>query len=69
MFGQKAISSTKDLFSVFFMNSGMNGGENANHFRPEDHKEVTNRWQYYAVSLEFWRKYSDQDPGVNNSSL
>ncbi|HRP32614.1 MAG TPA: RagB/SusD family nutrient uptake outer membrane protein [Agriterribacter sp.] len=41
---------------------GMNGGEIANHYGPQDHKEVTNRWQYYAVSLEFWRKYSDQDP-------
>lgn len=41
---------------------GMNGGEIANHFGPQDHPEVTNRWQYYAVSLEFWRKYSDQDP-------
>ncbi|HTN05484.1 RagB/SusD family nutrient uptake outer membrane protein [Agriterribacter sp.] len=41
---------------------GMNGGEIANHFGPADHKEVTDRWQYYAVSLEFWRKYSDQDP-------
>jgi starch-binding outer membrane protein, SusD/RagB family len=41
---------------------GMNGGEIANHFGPEDHPEVTNRWQYYAVSLEFWRKYNDLDP-------
>lgn len=40
----------------------MNGGEIANHFGPQDNKEVPDRWQYYAVSLEFWRKYSDQDP-------
>ncbi len=40
----------------------MNGGEIANHFGPQDNKEVPDRWQYYAVSLEFWRKYSDLDP-------
>lgn len=39
-----------------------NGGEITNHFGPTDHPEVKNRWQYYAVSLQFWRKYSDLDP-------
>lgn len=42
--------------------AGMNGGEITNHFGPSDHPEVTDRWQYYAVSLEFWRKYNDLDP-------
>ncbi|GFR80712.1 membrane receptor RagA [Elysia marginata] len=40
----------------------LNGGEIANHFGPSDHKEVQKRWQYYAVSLQFWRTYSDKDP-------
>lgn len=40
----------------------MNGGEITNHFGPSDNPEVPNRWQYYAVSLQFWRKYSDLDP-------
>ncbi|HEU4609302.1 MAG TPA: RagB/SusD family nutrient uptake outer membrane protein [Chitinophagaceae bacterium] len=40
----------------------LNGGEIANHFGPQDSREVPDRWQYYGVSLEFWRKYSDQDP-------
>ncbi|MGN6163772.1 MAG: RagB/SusD family nutrient uptake outer membrane protein [Flavisolibacter sp.] len=40
----------------------LNGGEIANHFGPEDNREVPDRWQYYGVSLEFWRKYSDKDP-------
>lgn len=40
----------------------LNGGEITNHFGPQDNREVPDRWQYYAVSLEFWRKYSDQDP-------
>ncbi|MEO7313723.1 MAG: RagB/SusD family nutrient uptake outer membrane protein [Ginsengibacter sp.] len=40
----------------------LNGGEITNHFGPSDNREVPDRWQYYAVSLEFWRKYSDLDP-------
>lgn len=40
----------------------LNGGEITNHFGPADSREVPDRWQYYAVSLEFWRKYSDRDP-------
>ncbi len=39
-----------------------NGTELANHFGPTDHPEVPSRWQYYGVSLDFWRKYSDDDP-------
>lgn len=40
----------------------LNGAEIANHFGPSDNPVVTDRWQYYAVSLYFWRKYSDLDP-------
>ena len=40
----------------------LNGGEITNHFGPQDSREVPDRWQYYGVSLEFWRKYNDQDP-------
>ncbi|MBO9596071.1 MAG: RagB/SusD family nutrient uptake outer membrane protein [Niabella sp.] len=40
----------------------LNGGEITNHFGPIDNKQVPDRWQYYGVSLDFWRKYSDQDP-------
>ncbi|RAV28175.1 RagB/SusD family nutrient uptake outer membrane protein [Sinomicrobium soli] len=42
--------------------AAQNGGEITNHFGPSDHKVVQNRWQYYAVSLPFWRKYADEDP-------
>lgn len=41
---------------------GLNGGEITNHFGPKDYPDVKNRWQYYAVSLPFWRKYNDLDP-------
>jgi starch-binding outer membrane protein, SusD/RagB family len=40
----------------------LNGGEITNHFGPSDNREVPDRWQYYGVSLQFWRKYSDRDP-------
>ena len=52
----------KGMIFCILHESSMNGGEIANHFGPADHREVTNRWQYYAVSLDFWRKYSDRDP-------
>lgn len=42
--------------------ASLNGGEIANHFGPTDHPEITDRWQYYGVSLQFWRKYADLDP-------
>ncbi len=42
--------------------SSMNGGEITNHFGPADNPTVPNRWQYYAVSLQFWRSYNDADP-------
>lgn len=52
----------KGMIFCILHEAALNGGEIANHFGPADHKEVSDRWQYYAVSLEFWRKYSDQDP-------
>lgn len=52
----------KGMIFCILHEAAMNGGEIANHFGPADHREVTNRWQYYAVSLEFWRKYNDADP-------
>ncbi len=52
----------KELIFCILHESSQNGGEITNHFGPKDHPDVQNRWQYYAVSLEFWRKYSDKDP-------
>jgi starch-binding outer membrane protein, SusD/RagB family len=52
----------KGMIFCILHEPALNGGEIANHFGPVDHPVVTDRWQYYAVSLEFWRKYSDQDP-------
>lgn len=57
-------SNKQDMGSIFCLlhESSQNGGEIALHFGPSDHPTVQNRWQYYAVSLEFWRKYDNEDP-------
>lgn len=52
----------KGMIFCILHESAINVGEIANHFGPLDNREVPNRWNYYAVSLEFWRKYSDLDP-------
>lgn len=51
-----------ELIFAVLHEPALNGGEITNHFGPADNREVPDRWQYYAVSLEFWRKYSDLDP-------
>lgn len=52
----------KEFIFCILHEAGTNGGEITNHFGPSDHPDVTNRWQYYGVSLPFWRKYNDADP-------
>ena len=52
----------KGLIFCILHESSMNGGEITNHFGPADNPTVPNRWQYYAVSLQFWRSYNDADP-------
>lgn len=32
------------------------------HFGPADNKDIPSRWSYYGISLDFWRKYHDDDP-------
>ncbi len=52
----------KEFIFCILHEAGTNGGEITNHFGPQDHPQVTNRWQYYGVSLPYWRKYNDADP-------
>lgn len=56
-------SNKKDDGMIFCIlhESSQNGGEITNHFGPRDHPDMS-KWQYYAVSLYFWRKYDDADP-------
>lgn len=57
-------SNKHDMGSIFCIlhEATSNGGEITNHFGPSDHPDVPNRWQYYGVSLPFWRKYDKEDP-------
>lgn len=52
----------KEMIFCILHESSKNGGEITNHFGPSDHPDVPNRWQYYGVSLPFWRKYDKEDP-------
>lgn len=57
-------SNKHDMGSIFCIlhEATNNGAEIANHFGPSDHPDVPNRWQYYGISLPFWRKYDKEDP-------
>lgn len=56
-------SNKKDGGMIFCIlhEASQNGGEITNHFGPRDHPDMA-KWQYYAVSLYFWRNYDDADP-------
>lgn len=57
-------SNKYDTGSIFCIlhEASQNGCEITNHFGPSDHPTVSNRWQYYAVSLPYWRSYDKEDP-------
>lgn len=50
----------ENIFSVL-CDANTNGAELMNHFGPENHPVVTNRWQYYAVSWDFWNSFDSVD--------
>lgn len=52
----------KEMIFCLLHESTNNGGEITNHFGPQDYPDVPGRWQYYGVSLPFWRKYAKEDP-------
>jgi starch-binding outer membrane protein, SusD/RagB family len=51
---------SENIFSVL-CDANTNGAELMNHFGPLNHPVVQNRWQYYAVSWDFWSSFDDQD--------
>lgn len=50
----------ENIFSVL-SDANLNGTELLNHFGPLNHQVVQNRWQYYAVTWDFWNSYEEAD--------
>lgn len=50
----------ENIFSVL-SDANVNGTELLNHFGPENHPVVENRWQYYAVSWDFYNSFNNVD--------
>ncbi len=51
---------SENIFSVL-CDANTNGAELMNHFGPLNHPVVQNRWQYYAVSWDFWGSFDSAD--------
>lgn len=51
---------SENIFSVL-SDANVNATELLNHFGPSNHPVVENRWQYYAVSWDFWNSYEEGD--------
>jgi starch-binding outer membrane protein, SusD/RagB family len=51
---------SENIFSVL-SDANVNGTELMNHFGPENHPVVLNRWQYYAVSWYFYNSFDNSD--------
>jgi hypothetical protein len=50
----------ENIFSVL-SDPNVNGTELLNHFGPQNHPVLTDRWQYYAVTWDFYNSYGDED--------
>ena len=50
----------ENIFSVI-SDANVNGTELMNHFGPQNHPVVQNRWQYYAVSWDFYNSFANND--------
>ncbi len=51
---------SENIFSVL-SDANLNGTELLNHFGPQNHKVVLDRWQYYSVTWDFWNTYNNAD--------
>lgn len=50
----------ENIFSVL-SDANVNGTELLNHFGPSNHPVLTDRWQYYAVTWDFYNSFADND--------
>ena len=51
---------SENIFSVL-CDANVNGAELLNHFGPYHHPVVQNRWQYFAVSWDFYNSFDNND--------
>lgn len=51
---------SENIFSVL-SDANLNGTELLNHFGPLNHPVVKDRWQYYAVTWDFYNTYNNVD--------
>ena len=51
---------SENIFSVL-CDANVNGAELLNHFGPQNHPVVLNRWQYYAVTWDFYNSFDNKD--------
>lgn len=51
---------SENIFSVL-SDANLNGTELLNHFGPLNHPVVKDRWQYYAVTWDFYNTFSETD--------
>ncbi|WP_184545526.1 RagB/SusD family nutrient uptake outer membrane protein [Mucilaginibacter sp. FT3.2] len=51
---------SENIFSVL-SDPNVNGTELLNHFGPLSHPVLTDRWQYYAVTWDFYNSYGNED--------
>ena len=50
----------ENIFSVL-SDANTNGTELLNHFGPENHPVVADRWQYYTVTWDFYNTFGEED--------
>jgi hypothetical protein len=60
LFAEANTWCSENIFSVL-SDANLNGTELKNHFGPLNHPVVTDRWQYYAVTWDFWNTYDNGD--------
>jgi len=60
LFAEANTWCSENIFSVL-SDANLNGTELKNHFGPYNHQVVQNRWQYYAVTWDFWNTFDNSD--------
>ena len=60
LFAEENKWCSENIFSVL-SDANVNGTELLNHFGPLAHPIIQNRWQYYAVTWDFYHSFDDAD--------